>query len=1315
MNKFKIFLIKKVKIKIWVMFALLMTIAFSGLFSGSALADGEMSIVDNYGNVLEPSGVLDMKTDSITLYMKKDGNVYDDPRFKVKWEILDPSQDGVIASLAPTANKTAVNVHALSPGNVTITLSVTDSMDGDAVLESTTCNIRVLFSIDTTKDDSIYKYVNEGDLDRSLVLYSDSEPVQLALNFGAADSTNTQWMSANDEVAKVSKDGGLVTPVGAGRTQITATYTPSGTTDTYTAYLDVYIIPQVSKTDGSGYSKALNVSINSGESIYTDTVFTNNLEVIRSKIVWVVKQDDGAGNSKVIADSIGTESDLIKLNPVASRSNQLEISGRAGEYDLYFYTYGSYDAAVENGTTAYTPTVVHLTIKSDISDKDVILHVTNGVGDAYNFAEAFNMTNEEFKTCFAVSVTMSNGSSSAEYADYDSSNVTLTAKKTGSLKATLTVTDSSKVKKLLGLAVDETIPSAYTTNIDIVEGIYLDRSSLTISVGQTYQLNAIISGTYDEGITWSSSDESFVSVENGLIKGLKITTTDIIITATLGDGEGMYKKASCQVKVEAALDKSDVTVSPTSEQMLVGDSTTFVATIKKTVSVAPLVWHSTDEKVFTVKPSSDGKSAVVTAVGGGKATLSVYNSNNPEVTYADIPIEVLIPISSITFSSKEKSIPLYKEGYNIRKEVTANPTNATDSRLTWASSDSKVVTIDEDGYMTLHGAGTALVNVYPTYNPFNVMASCVVTVLGSPTDMTLDVTDVTMNVGEKKVVSVTYSPINTATTIEFEMTQGFTDLVVPTYDEERKLVTLEAKKPGDTNVRLGTPELLTANISVHVKQPSTDIKINPQKVEMLTGEKMSLTYTLNPNTSTDTVKWKSYNTSIATIDDKGNLTAVKSGTTFIGATAYNGVSAGPTNVIEVVVRDGVKSIALDNTEYTVYQGSSIVIKPIIQPETAYDKTVNWVVGNSSIAKAEASGISNCKITGQKVGHTLLIGTTADGGYSTSCVINVIPAPKANNTVVKVSPTSKKLALGKSFYITATVTGTSNKKVKWSTSKKKVCTVSKDGKVKGKKVGTAYIKATAKDGSGAYARCKVRVIRKVKKIKLNKYSAWVFVDKSIKLKAKVLPKNATIKKVKWTSSDKSIATVSSSGRVIGVAPGICRITATSTDGTKKKAMCLLRVREQVEATDVTVENSEITIAKGRSKQSGIKASPKNTTTSIKYHSDNKKVATVDKHGKIFTHRPGQATIYGTTANGLEGYCDVLVVDLNRKAVSLRQYDTEQLHVNEIDKGVTWYSRNINVATVDANGLVTGRRKGVTTIYAVVNGVKLGCRVTVKKIK
>ena len=279
----------------------------------------------------------------------------------------------------------------------------------------------------------------------------------------------------------------------------------------------------------------------------------------------------------------------------------------------------------------------------------------------------------------------------------------------------------------------------------------------------------------------------------------------------------------------------------------------------------------------------------------------------------------------------------------------------------------------------------------------------------------------------------------------------------------------------------------------------------------------------------------------------------------------------------------------------------------------------------------------------------------------------------------------------------------------------MATVSSSGKVKGKKLGTAYITATAKDGSGAYARCKVRVVRKVKKLKLNKYTAKVYVGSTLKLKSYVTPKNASVKKVKWSSSDKTLATVSSSGRVLGVAPGIVKITAKTKDGSNKKATCILTVKEPIEATGVSVENATLTVAKGRAAMSGIAAEPAGATTGIKYYSDNPSVATVDRHGKIRTKQAGQATIYGETANGKIGYCEVQVVDLNRKGMNIRQYDTEQLYVNDISTGVTWYSKNSSIASITSSGLVTGRKKGTTTVYAVVNGVKLGCRVKVRKIK
>ncbi len=1293
----------------YVLLTLLILGAGFFLFLGDSSHAADLIYITHDGVDLNPSETYQLTTSSMQLMLRTEGTAYDDERYKVEWTIEDSEARDVIASIRPGTSKTIAIVQALSPGDVTITVTVKDSMDGDAVLGSTTCNIRVIFSIDTTTDDSIYKFVHESDTTRSLVLYADSPAVDLGLNFGSANSTNTQWSSSNEEVVTVTQNGGRVTPVGAGKTQVTATYTPTGGTDTYTAYLDVYVIPKASTTPSGGYSTTVNAQLNSGECLYTDTVFTNNLEVVRSKVVWVVKKDDDSGNSAIIADSISKKSDLISLTPTASRSNELRVEGLAGEYDVYFYTYGSYDESVENGTIAYTPTVVHLTIKSDIKDKTEIL----SIGDSYNFAESYNMTTEDFKDCFDVSIVMAQGAPDySEYADYNTSEVTLKAKSKGDLVATMTIRSGKEayVRRVLGLGENDSLPASFVTKISITDNIQLNRTSMTIVVGQKEQLSVKLNSTYSGPVTWTSSNSDYVSVDGaGLIEGKRVTTQDVVITATLDAGEGIYKTATCTVKVEATV--SGFELNPgTDQMMLVGEHLTVVASIKQTVTVAPLDWISSNTSVFTVEKAADGKSAIITAVGGGRASLTVYNSINKE--YQSFDVTVRIPINEISFKSPDLSVEFYKSGFNMKDQVSYKPADATDTALTWSSSDTSVATMDKDGYMTFVGPGTALVSVYPTYNPYNVMASCLVTVIGTPNSMTISETDVTMDVGKSSILEVEFDPKNTATGITW--TPNDEGIVTIEYDEERRLVTLTGKTPGSTNINVVTTEGLISNIKVTVKQPSTALNLTPKELILKTGDSANLTPNFTPANSTDTIEWRSYNTSVATVNDQGRVTGVKAGMTFIQATAYNGKIAGPTTVIQVTVQDGVKGVTLDSSEKTVRVGSAITLAPIFNPVTAFDKTMSWKASNGNV-KLEAAGASNVKITGARAGTTLVTGTTADGGYSVSCLITVLPKIIVNNTKVTVSPKSKFLKVGKSFYVTATVTGSSNKKVKWTSSKKSVATVSKSGKVKAKKIGTAYIKATARDGSGAFARCKVRVVRKVKKIKLNRYTGRVLVGKTLKLKATVRPKNATIKSVKWSTSNKAVAEVSSSGRVLGVSEGIVKIKAKAKDGSGKSATCIVRVSEPVEATGVTVANSQITVAKGKTAQSGITLNPANSTTKIKYHSDNPRVATVNKYGKIKTKRVGEATIYGTTPTGLYGYCDVLVVDLNRKAVSMRQYDTEQLRVNEISTGVTWYSRDINIATVSPTGLVTGRRKGTTTVYAIVNGIKLGCRVTVRKIK
>ena len=137
----------------------------------------------------------------------------------------------------------------------------------------------------------------------------------------------------------------------------------------------------------------------------------------------------------------------------------------------------------------------------------------------------------------------------------------------------------------------------------------------------------------------------------------------------------------------------------------------------------------------------------------------------------------------------------------------------------------------------------------------------------------------------------------------------------------------------------------------------------------------------------------------------------------------------------------------------------------------------------------------------------------------------------------------------------------NKKLAWTSSNQAVATVDENGLVTGETVGNAIITATTTDESNLSATCNLTVKIPVTGISLNKTSAKVEIGKTINLIATVEPENATNKEIKWESSNTSIATVSNTGVVTGVANGTVTITATSLDNETIKKTCSVEVTEE----------------------------------------------------------------------------------------------------------------------------------------------------------
>lgn len=331
-----------------------------------------------------------------------------------------------------------------------------------------------------------------------------------------------------------------------------------------------------------------------------------------------------------------------------------------------------------------------------------------------------------------------------------------------------------------------------------------------------------------------------------------------------------------------------------------------------------------------------------------------------------------------------------------------------------------------------------------------------------------------------------------------------------------------------------------------------------------------------------------------------------------------------------------------------------------------------------------------------------------------------------------------LKKGKSVRLKASLTpkNTTQKSLVWSSSKKTVATVSSKGVVKALKNGQAKITVKVK-GTSKKAICRIFVGTPVSKVGLNVSKKTLEVGKKVQLKAMVLPKNATIKTVKFTTSNKKIAKVSSKGLVTAVAVGTAKITATTNDGTGKKTQCIITVKkpatttsepetttakaedttkdsEKIKVSGISFEENQKTLTLGETYQTVAVVSPYNASNkALMYTSDNPAVAVVDNTGRVTTKAVGTARIKAAatdgsnkaatmTVNVVPVYVSKIEVPSEQKMKRIEvgesfTISTSVVPPNATNKNLTYESSDgCYVASVDQNGKVTGVGAGDATI-------------------
>ena len=283
---------------------------------------------------------------------------------------------------------------------------------------------------------------------------------------------------------------------------------------------------------------------------------------------------------------------------------------------------------------------------------------------------------------------------------------------------------------------EETIP---------VSSIELNKTSLVMMEGEEATLTATVkpADATEKTVSWRTTDESIVSVNNGRLKALK--PGNALVTAMAGG-----KSESCSIRVEQrTVAVTSVELDRKTLEMTEGDEVTLTATVKPDDATDKTVtWSTSDASVATV---TDGK---VKALKPGTATITAKAGDKSAKCTVTVAAKV-IPVTSVTLDQHTLEMTVGEE-YTLH--ATILPEDATNKNIDWISSSEYFATV-EDGLVKALNPGEVTITVQVA----DKEDRCVITIKEATipvTSLALDAVEMTLIVGKNATLTATVKPDN---------------------------------------------------------------------------------------------------------------------------------------------------------------------------------------------------------------------------------------------------------------------------------------------------------------------------------------------------------------------------------------------------------------------------------------------------------------------------------------------------------------------------------------------------------------------------
>ena len=427
------------------------------------------------------------------------------------------------------------------------------------------------------------------------------------------------------------------------------------------------------------------------------------------------------------------------------------------------------------------------------------------------------------------------------------------------------------------------------------------------------------------------------------------------------------------------------TISPddtTNKTIVWSSSSPSNVSVDSTGSVKVLRDYSNEVGGGTTGITVSGTTRYVTITA--TATNGDTDATNDRIATCLIAVNT-IAVDGIAIS--DTSMTLNKGSWKQLSAVIT-PTNAANPAVTWSSSNTAVATVDSTGKVTAVGIptgkeyGEAIITAQ-TSNA-TVYATCSVKVISAIliTSLTLNKSELALNVGEEETLTITGTPSN-ATNKTLVWKSSNPD--VASVSGGKVIAASKGTAVITATATDGSDKYVSCVVTVNNIQ-ILNVYLDKSSLDLSEGDTAKITATIYPtNATTATLKWTSSNTSVATVDSKGNIVAgATKGYAIITASATDGSGKFAECVVLSKPKVHVTGLTINyGTTLDLLANDSTYLKATVLPANATASTVTWSSSNTAIASIDAS---SGLLKGLALGEATIT-ATADG-KSVTIKINV---------------------------------------------------------------------------------------------------------------------------------------------------------------------------------------------------------------------------------------------------------------------------------------------------------------------------------------